>query len=108
MALYEDDLAHVQAGGFGGFAAGAAPAIIARLCSAPLPVRTVVDVGCGAGVITRALTVAGFDVLALEPSPALLEIARATARAARFRNESAYDAAMGPCEAILAIGESLT
>jgi SAM-dependent methyltransferase len=108
MAFYEEDLSYIQAAAFGSFAAGAMPAIIARLHKAPLPVSRVVDVGCGAGVSTRSLTDAGFDVLAIEPSPALLEIARAAAPAARFRNESAYDAALSPCEAILAIGEPLT
>ena len=108
MALYEEDLAHIQAAGFGGFAAGAAPSIIARLRSAQLAVRTVVDVGCGAGVLARALTDAGFDVVAIEPSRALLEIARASAPAARFLNASVYDVPLGPCDAILAIGEPLT
>ncbi len=108
MALYEDDLAYIQAAGFSGFATGAAPAIVARLRAARLPVRTVVDVGCGAGVITRALTDAGFDVLAIEPSRALLAIARTAAPAARFRNASVYEATLGSCGAILAVGEPLT
>lgn len=106
MALYETDLAHVHATGFGGFAAGAMPAIVERLRSAD--VRTVVDVGCGAGVSTRALVDAGFDVLAVDPSAALLEIARRTAPAARFLQTSAYDVELPRCDAILAIGEPLS
>src|SRR5262249_41820183 len=104
MALYQNDLAHIQATVFGEFAARAATAILPRLRDAPVPVRTVVDIGCGAGVSTRALTDAGFDVLAIEPSPALLEIARTCAPAARFRHASAYEIEMPRCEAILAIG----
>jgi SAM-dependent methyltransferase len=108
MALYQSDLAHIQATAFGGFAAGATPVIIARLRGAPVAVHTVVDVGCGAGVSTRMLTDAGFDVLAIEPSPALLEIARSAAPAARFRLASAYETEMPRCEAILAMGEALS
>jgi SAM-dependent methyltransferase len=108
MALYETDLAHIQAAAFGEFAARATPAIVARLRDAAPAVHSVVDVGCGAGVSTRTLTDAGFDVLAIEPSLALLEMARAAAPAARFRHASAYDVELPRSDAILAIGEPLT
>jgi SAM-dependent methyltransferase len=108
VGLYDDDLAYIQATGFGGLAAGAAPAIVALLRRNPVPVRRVVDVGCGAGVTTRALTDAGFDTLAIDPSAALLEHARRAAPAARFVESSAYDAPLEACEAILAVGEPLT
>ena len=67
-----------------------------------------VDLGCGAGVSTRALVEAGFDTLAVEPSAALLEIARRAAPAARYQQASAYDLALDSCDAILAIGEVLS
>lgn len=108
MALYGADLALVQAAAFGDLARSAAPEIVARLKAAPLPVRRVYDVGCGAGVTTRALTDAGFDTIAVEPSPDLLAIARAAAPAARFVNASAYDVAFETCAAVLAVGEVLT
>jgi SAM-dependent methyltransferase len=60
------------------------------------------------GVTTRALTDAGYETLAIEPSAALLEHARRAAPAARFRQASAYDGPFDPCEAILAVGEPLT
>jgi SAM-dependent methyltransferase len=108
VGLYDDDLAYIQAAGFGGLAAGAAPAIVALLRRNPVPVRRVVDVGCGAGVTTRALTEAGFEAFGVEPSAALLEYARRAAPAARFVESSAYDAPLEACEAILAVGEPLT
>jgi SAM-dependent methyltransferase len=108
MALYERDLARVQADGFGAFAAAAAPALVARLRAARAPVRRVLDVGCGAGITTRALVDAGFDVIAIEPSDALLAIARTTVPEATFLHASAYDAAFPPCDAILAVGEPLS
>jgi SAM-dependent methyltransferase len=108
MALYGDDLAYIQGVGFGGLATGAAPPIIERLRSARIAVRRVIDVGCGAGITTRALVQAGFDVLAIEPSASLLAMARRAAPTARFLEASAYDASLEPCDAILAVGEPLT
>ncbi|APR80388.1 SAM-dependent methyltransferase [Minicystis rosea] len=106
--LYEEDLAFVQASAFGDHAAGAAGHIVSRFRVSRVPVRHVIDLGCGAGVTTRALVDAGFSVTAVEPSPWLLEAARAAAPRATFHQASAYDVDLAPCEAILAVGEVLT
>jgi len=108
MPLYEEDLAYVQAVAFGGLAKGAIPAVIERLRASSRPVRLVIEVGCGAGISTRALVDAGFDTCAIEPSPALLAIARDTAPGARFVLGSVYDVALELCDAMLALGEPLT
>jgi len=104
--LYDDDLAFIQARGFGELAAAAASAVIPLLQARGA--RRVVDVGCGAGVSTKALVDAGFDTLAIEPSEALLALAQKVAPSARFQQGSAYDVALEPCDAILAFGEALT
>lgn len=106
MLLYRDDLAFIQHAGYGGLARGAAPAIVDRLRAAGA--RRVVDVGCGAGVLTRALVDAGLDVVAIDPSPELLAIARREAEGARFVQGSAYDTPIDPCDAVIALGEPLT
>lgn len=105
-APYEDDLAFVQSEGFGDLAAAAAAAIVPRLLAQSA--RRVIDLGCGAGVTTKALVDAGFETVAVEPSEALLSLARGAAPAAQFQQGSAYEAHLLPCEAILAIGEALT
>lgn len=104
--LYDDDLAFIQAEGFGELAAAAATALIPRLRARDA--RRVIDVGCGAGVTTRALTNAGFETIAIEPSEALLALARRAAPTALFRSGSAYEAKLDPCDGILAVGEVLT
>jgi 2-polyprenyl-3-methyl-5-hydroxy-6-metoxy-1,4-benzoquinol methylase len=76
QSLYQCDLAHVHAAAFGTLAQGAATEIIRRLRSTTAPVRKVLDVGCGAGVLTKALTHAGFEVTGVDISAALLEFAR--------------------------------
>lgn len=105
-ALYDEDLAFIQASGFGELAAAAIAAVIPELKARGA--RRVIDVGCGAGVSTKALVDAGFDTLAIEPSGALLELAQQAAPLAEFRRASAYDVALDGCDAILAIGEALT
>lgn len=104
--IYEADLAFIHAAAFGDVANAAITSLIPRLKAGR--VQRVIDVGCGAGVSTRALVEAGFDTLAIEPSAALLELARKAAPAARFLHGSAYDVALTNCDAILAIGEALT
>jgi SAM-dependent methyltransferase len=105
---YNRDLAYIQAVGFAKSAERAAPEIVRILKNAPIEVRRVVDVGCGAGPLTRALIEAGFEVTGIDHSEELLEFARKAAPAARFVHASAYDAPLGPCDAILAINEPLT
>lgn len=105
-AFYDEDLAFIQASGFGELSAAAIAAIIPELKARGA--RRVIDVGCGAGVTTRALVDAGFDTQAIEPSAALLELARQVAPSAEFRHASVYDVTFGSCDAILAIGEGLT
>jgi 2-polyprenyl-3-methyl-5-hydroxy-6-metoxy-1,4-benzoquinol methylase len=107
-ALYGADLAFVQAAAFGKLAAGAAPEILRRLTAARCEVRTVLDVGCGAGVLTRALLDAGLNVHAIDPSAELLEYARRIAPTARYLNASAFEVDLPACQAIVALGESLT
>jgi SAM-dependent methyltransferase len=107
-ALYQCDLAYIQAVGFGSLAQSASIQIVRFLRSASIPIRRVVDVGCGAGVLTKALIDAGFDVTGIDISSELLEIARKVNPETQFLNASAYEADLPRCEAIIAIGEPLT
>jgi len=108
MHLYREDLAYIHAAGFGGLARGAAPEIVRRLRAARCAVRHVLDVGCGAGPLTQALVEAGFTITGIDPSPELVELARAAAPGADFVCGSIYDTEIPSCEAIVAIGEPLT
>ncbi len=108
MTLYGADLSRIQAEGFGALARAPSPELVSILKGSSIAVRRVYDVGCGAGVTTRALVEAGFDVTAVEPSPPLTEIARAHAPGATFVCASAYDVELEACDAVLAIGEALT
>ena len=98
----------MQAAGFGDLAKGAVPAIVLRLREAAIPIRRVVDAGCGAGPLSRALTEAGFEVTGIDTSLELLDFARRTAPGARFVHGSIHEVELPRCEAIVALGEPLT
>jgi len=73
QSLYQCDLPYVQAAAFGTLAQGTATEIVRRLRNSSVQVRRVMDVGCGAGVLTKALTDAGFEVTGIDSSAELLE-----------------------------------
>jgi len=102
--FYADDLAHVHDAGFRTFADRAAPEVLRRLGRARRGGR-VVEIGCGSGALTRHLTRAGFLVVALDTSAAMVRLARRNAPGARFRVASWGDLAPPRCDAMVAVGE---
>jgi SAM-dependent methyltransferase len=66
------------------------------------------DLGCGAGPLTKALVDAGFDVTGVDTSAELLELARSNVSTAHFLHASIYDAEIRDYDAVVAVGESLT
>lgn len=107
-SLYQSDLAYVHATAFETVTRGAASEIVRRLRSSNADIRRIMDIGCGAGPLTRALVKAGFDVTGVDTSADLLEIARANVPAAHFIHASAYDVLIEDYDAVVAIGEPLT
>jgi SAM-dependent methyltransferase len=65
----------------------------------------VVDLGCGSGILARELTEKGFDVVGIDASAAMLELARQVAPRATFVTGSFLDAEIPACSAVAAIGE---
>ena len=94
--------------GHGDFARDAAPGLLALLHAAGVRDGLVADLGCGSGVWAAALLDAGYDVLGIDQSEALLEIARRRAPAARFVHGSLYETALPPCAAVTSISECVT
>ena len=79
IAEYRQDLALVHHLGFGFHAAACAPGIIERLERVRRRDGLVLEIGCGSGLLTKELVAAGHRVVATDASPAMLELARATA-----------------------------
>ena len=76
MDYYQHDLALVYARGFAKHADRCAPGILDLL--APVRGGLVLELGCGAGALTRHLLAAGHRVMATDASAAMVELARST------------------------------
>jgi SAM-dependent methyltransferase len=105
--MYRADLAYIHHTGFSEFAESASAGVTALLHERAIREGLVVDVGCGSGVLARALTGAGFDVLGIDASPSMIDLARVTAPDARFAVATFDRAMLPPCVAITALGEVL-
>lgn len=106
-ADYGPDLAFVHHAGFGEFARGAARGLLELLRDAGVSAGLVVDLGCGSGIWARELQSAGYSVLGVDTSGAMLALARRTAPGARLKLGSAFDVELPPCDAVTAMGEVL-
>src|SRR5262245_474467 len=107
LAAYERDLAYVHDVGFGGFADGAAPGVLGILHDAGIRGGLIVDLGCGSGIWARHLTSAGYDVVGVDISPAMIALARKRVPKGDFHVQSFLKFALPRCRAITALGEVL-
>ena len=105
---YGEDVAYVHDAGFGAFARRAAPTLLGVLRSSGVADGLVVDLGCGSGIWARALIDAGYGVLGLDSSPAMIAMARRRAPEADLRVASFVDAPLPGCAAVTAMGECLS
>src|SRR5215213_6905119 len=102
---YRADLARIHHLGFSFYANDCAPGVLALL----QPVRArdglVVELGCGSGPLTRHLVDAGHQVIATDPSPAMLELALETVPDARsIEHLTLPDDPIPEAEAIVSVG----
>jgi SAM-dependent methyltransferase len=102
---YQPDLAYTHDAGFLFFASGAAPGLLALLARHGVKDGLVVDLGCGSGLWARTLTDAGYDVLGVDYSAAMIALARKRAPKAKFRHSSYLAVDLPPCDAVTSIGE---
>lgn len=105
MQAYQSDLAYIHDAGFGDFARNAAPGLLAILRRAGICSGLIVDLGCGSGIWAAELTRRGYDVLGIDISRPMIELARKRAPGARFVNASFWKANLPPCDTVTAIGE---
>jgi SAM-dependent methyltransferase len=104
---YRDDLAHIHDAGFGGFAQAAAPVLMEALSASGINQGLVIDLGCGSGILSRAFYQAGYDVLGIDISEAMIVMARQRVPQGEFRVESLLKAKLPPSVAIAAVGEAI-
>lgn len=105
--FYTEDLAYIHDAGFLGFSRQAAPHVLKRLERRCEPGAKVVEIGCGSGGLTKALTKAGYRVLGVDVSSAMIRLARRKAPKAEYRLASCYRFTPPPCDAIVGTGHCL-
>jgi SAM-dependent methyltransferase len=107
MDAYGTDLAYIHDVGFSSFATAAAPGVLAILRQHAIHRGLVIDLGCGSGIWARILNDAGYDVLGIDYSAAMIALARTKVPRATFRHGSYLTVPLPPCDAVTSIGECL-
>jgi SAM-dependent methyltransferase len=107
MDYYQHDLALIHARGYGGYADYCAPDILELL--APVRGGLVLEIGCGAGALTRHLLDAGYQVIATDAAPAMLELAwEALGGEADLRRLRLPDDPLPAADAIVSVGHVIS
>lgn len=107
MVYYEHDLALVHARGFGQHADRCAPGVLDLL--APVRRGLVLEVGCGAGALTRHLLAAGHRVIATDASAAMVSLAReALGPEVDLRQLALPDDPLPAADAIVSVGHVIS
>ena len=106
-SAYQDDLAYIHDVGFDFFARGAAPGVIQIFRRHGINDGLVIDLGCGSGIWAAELIRAGYDVLGVEQSKAMIRLARKKAPRAKFIQASFLDVKLPACDAVTSLGECL-
>ncbi|OLP16551.1 SAM-dependent methyltransferase [Leptolyngbya sp. 'hensonii'] len=108
MQVYGDDLAYIHDVGHGDFARQSAPGLLDFLQTHGLTSGLVVDLGCGSGIWAAALDQAGYSVLGIDLSAAMVAIARDRVPQGQFQVGSFLATELPSCAAITAMGECLS
>jgi SAM-dependent methyltransferase len=107
VEYYQHDLALVHARGFGRYADHCAPGILDLL--APVRGGLVLELGCGAGALTRHLLAAGHRVIATDASAAMVELAAdALGGEAELRQLALPDDPLPEADAIVSVGHVIS
>jgi SAM-dependent methyltransferase len=102
---YRDDLAYIHDVGFGNLAKHAAAVLLDGLQQRGVDRGLVIDLGCGSGILAQALIAAGYEVLGIDLSAAMIALARQRVPNGQFRIQSLLEADLPPCVAVAAVGE---
>lgn len=103
--FYAAEVARIHDRDFGHIARAAAATAIADLRRLGHESGLIVDLGCGSGIASAAFVNAGFDVVGIDSSADMIDLARAGCPRGTFSCESIYNASLPPAAAVIAAGE---
>ncbi len=103
--LYDDDLAFIHDAYFSGLSESWAPGLLALLRDSGLDHGTVVDLGCGGGGWIGHLVDAGYHVVGLDVSAAMVDLAQKRVPTAELHVGSVWDYPLPRCGAVTALSE---
>ncbi len=106
IAAYGDDLAYIH-DSMPDFAEGSAPGLLSLFAKRGLDSGLVVDMGCGGGIWADRLVTAGYEVVGVDISPSMVDIARKRVPAASFHVSSCLDFEIPKCKIVTGLGEVL-
>lgn len=107
QTYYQPDLAYVHDADYSQLAVDAAQCILS-LCRNKEPHSlTVVDLGCGSGILAAQLAEQGMAVWGVDISADMLAIAKARSPQSRFMQASLFSVDIPSCTVVCSIGECL-
>ena len=104
---YQEDLAYIHDVGYGDYAKRSMPGILEILHHHQIADGLVVDLGCGSGISAQVLVEAGYRVLGIDISPAMIDIAKNRVPQAEFQVNSLFQVEIPLCHAVISISECL-
>lgn len=102
---YSEDLAYVHHKGYSDFANHAAIMIVKTLNEQLNKKGLVIDLGCGSGVVAKALVNNQFEVLGIDQSQSLIKLAKERVPQAQFVVGSFFEIPLPPCIAVVSTSE---
>jgi SAM-dependent methyltransferase len=105
---YNEDLAYIHDVGFRDYALKSTPEILQLLHDRKIPTGLIVELGCGTGLTAEMLQQAGYQVLGIDISEGMINIAKSRVPTAEFRVASLFTADIPACDAVISIGECLS
>jgi SAM-dependent methyltransferase len=105
VTAYRRDLAFIHDAGHGALARHAALQLLDELSRAGHTGGTVVDLGCGSGILASSLVDARYHVVGIDVSEAMIALAHTRAPRATFKVGSFISADIPECVGVTAIGE---
>jgi SAM-dependent methyltransferase len=103
--IYRTDIAWIHHTGFGDFARSAGAEILKMLRRQNITRGTLVDLGCGSGIWAAMAQRAGFYVVGVDISPAMLALAKRQSPKSRFVRSSLDKFPLPPCDVVTSLGE---